>query len=133
MHQILKPLLVALALAGATTSLSISADTIRLTGPNGEVISAPQYSQPVRQLANEESGAPARYYGPTAQNETLWSIASRFKPAGASVQQTIYAFYELNPGQFEKGNIHQLLPGGELRIPSSALINRVDLQEALAF
>ncbi|WP_112480022.1 FimV/HubP family polar landmark protein [Vibrio variabilis] len=132
MHQILKPLLVALALAGATTSLSISADTIRLTGPNGEVISAPQYSQPVRQIANEESGAPARYYGPTAQNETLWSIASRFKPAGASVQQTIYAFYELNPGQFEKGNIHQLLPGSELRIPSNALINRVDLQEALA-
>ncbi|GMQ45957.1 FimV/HubP family polar landmark protein [Vibrio sp. 10N] len=132
MHQILKPLLVTLALAGATTSLSISADTIRLTGPNGEVISAPQYSQPVRQLANDESSAPSRYYGPTAQNETLWSIASRFKPAGASVQQTIYAFYELNPGQFEKGNIHQLLPGSELRIPSNALINRVDLQEALA-
>ncbi|WP_418641604.1 FimV/HubP family polar landmark protein [Vibrio chaetopteri] len=132
MHQILKPLLVTLALAGATTSLSISADTIRLTGPNGEVISTPQYSQPVRQLANQESGAPARYYGPTAQNETLWSIASRFKPSGASVQQTIYAFYELNPGQFEKGNIHQLSPGSELRIPSSALINRVDLQEALA-
>jgi pilus assembly protein FimV len=132
MHQILKPLLVTLALAGATTSLSISADTIRLTGPNGELISAPQYSQPVRQLANEESGAPARYYGPTAQNETLWSIASRFKPTGVSVQQTIYAFYELNPGQFEKGNIHQLLPGSELRIPSNALINRVDLQEALA-
>jgi pilus assembly protein FimV len=132
MHQILKPLLVTLALAGATTSLSISADTIRLTGPNGEVISAPQYSQPARQLVNEDSGAPARYYGPTARNETLWSIASRFKPAGASVQQTIYAFYELNPGQFEKSNIHQLLPGSELRIPSNTLINRVDLQEALA-
>ncbi|MGR5095284.1 FimV/HubP family polar landmark protein [Vibrio maritimus] len=132
MHHFLKPLLVTLALAGATTPFSISADTIRLTGPNGEVISAPQYSQPVRQAVPSESDSPARYYGPTGPNETLWSIASRFKPANASVQQTIYAFYELNPGQFEQNNIHQLAPGSELRIPSNELINRVDLQEALA-
>ncbi|GAL24638.1 hypothetical protein JCM19239_7238 [Vibrio variabilis] len=53
MHHFLKPLLVTLALAGATTPFSISADTIRLTGPNGEVISLrnihSRYAKPSRQ------------------------------------------------------------------------------------
>ncbi|MBY6197788.1 FimV/HubP family polar landmark protein [Vibrio hangzhouensis] len=132
MHHFLKPLLVTLALAGATTSYSISADTIRLTGPNGETLDAPQFSQPMRVLGEPETSTPARYYGPTRQNETLWSIATKFRPADASVQQTIYAFYQLNPGLFEQSNIHKLIPGSELRIPSVAQINRVDLQEALA-
>ncbi|MGR5221108.1 FimV/HubP family polar landmark protein [Vibrio parahaemolyticus] len=132
MHHFLKPLLVTLALAGATTSYSISADTIRLTGPNGETLDAPQFSQPMRVLSEPEISTPARYYGPTRQNETLWSIATKFRPADASVQQTIYAFYQLNPGLFEQSNIHKLVPGSELRIPSVAQINRVDLQEALA-
>lgn len=132
MHHFFKPLLVTLALAGATTSYSISADTIRLTGPNGETLDAPQFSQPMRVLSEPETSTPARYYGPTRQNETLWSIATKFRPADASVQQTIYAFYQLNPGLFEQSNIHKLIPGSELRIPSVAQINRVDLQEALA-
>ncbi|MGX9518027.1 FimV/HubP family polar landmark protein [Vibrio mediterranei] len=132
MHHFLKPLLVTLALAGATTSFSISADTIRLTGPNGEALAAPQFSQPIRNQVTLDSDTPARYYGPTKVNETLWSIASRFKPADATVQQTIYAFYQLNPAVFEQNNIHKLVPNSELRIPSDAQINRVDLQEALA-
>ncbi|EDL53789.1 hypothetical protein VSAK1_10143 [Vibrio mediterranei AK1] len=132
MHHFLKPLLVTLALAGATTSFSISADTIRLTGPNGEALAAPQFSQPIRNQVTPDSDTPARYYGPTKVNETLWSIASRFKPADATVQQTIYAFYQLNPAVFEQNNIHKLVPNSELRIPSDAQINRVDLQEALA-
>ncbi|MGR5360415.1 FimV/HubP family polar landmark protein [Vibrio mediterranei] len=132
MHHFLKPLLVTLALAGATTSFSISADTIRLTGPNGEALAAPQFSQPIRNQVTPDSDTPARYYGPTKVNETLWSIASRFKPADATVQQTIYAFYQLNPAVFEQNNIHKLVPNSELRIPSDTQINRVDLQEALA-
>lgn len=132
MHHFLKPLLVTLALAGATTSFSISADIIRLTGPNGEALAAPQFSQPIRNQVTPDSDTPARYYGPTKVNETLWSIASRFKPADATVQQTIYAFYQLNPAVFEQNNIHKLVPNSELRIPSDAQINRVDLQEALA-
>ncbi|MFC5077146.1 hypothetical protein VTH8203_00612 [Vibrio thalassae] len=132
MHHFLKPLLVTLALAGATTSFSISADTIRLTGPNGEALAAPQFSQPIRNQAIADSDAPARYYGPTKVNETLWSIASRFKPVDATIQQTIYAFYQLNPAVFERNNIHKLVPNSELRIPSRTQINRVDLQEALA-
>ncbi|SEG43766.1 FimV/HubP family polar landmark protein [Vibrio hangzhouensis] len=132
MHHFFKPLLVTLALAGATTSYTISADTIRLTGPNGETLDAPQFSQPMRVLSEPEPSTPARYYGPTRKNETLWSIATKFRPTDASVQQTIYAFYQLNPGLFEQSNIHKLIPGSELRIPSAAQINRVDLQEALA-
>ncbi|MFA0085981.1 FimV/HubP family polar landmark protein, partial [Vibrio sp. 10N.261.51.F12] len=132
MHHFLKRLLVALALVGATTPSSFSADTIRLSGPNGELLDAPQYSEPVRPAVVQLNEQPSRYYGPTAKSETLWSIASKFKPAGATVQQTIYAFYELNPGVFEDKNIHKLMPGNRLRVPSPVQINQVDRQEALS-
>ncbi|MGF1776591.1 FimV/HubP family polar landmark protein [Vibrio nomapromontoriensis] len=133
MHHFFKRLLVALALVGATTSSSFSADTIRLSGPNGELLDAPHYSEQIRRpVSASVADEPSRYYGPTKRSETLWSIASKFKPTGASVQQTIYAFYELNPGVFEDENIHKLIPGNRLRVPSSTQINQVDRQEALS-
>ena len=133
MHHFIKRLLVALALVGATTSSSFSADTIRLSGPNGELLDAPQYSEQIRRpVVASIADEPSRYYGPTKRAETLWSIASKFKPSGATVQQTIYAFYELNPGVFEDENIHKLIPGNRLRVPSSTQINQVDRQEALS-
>jgi pilus assembly protein FimV len=57
------------------------------------------------------------------KKETLWSIASRAQPEGATVQQTMLDIKRLNPEAFIDGNINQLKAGYVLRLPSSADIS----------
>ncbi len=135
MYKILKSLVVSMTLIGATTSSYVSAETIRLVGPTGETIPAPQYSEQIQkakpEAAPKVSGDPARYYGPTAKSETLWSIASKVRPSNqVTIQQTIYALYQLNPSAFESNNIHLLLPNSQLRIPSLAQVAANDTVQA---
>ncbi|MCJ2375487.1 hypothetical protein LNL84_01405 [Vibrio sp. ZSDZ34] len=135
MYKILKSLVVSMTLIGATTSSYVSAETIRLVGPTGETIPAPQYSEQIQkakpEVAPKVSGDPARYYGPTAKSETLWSIASKVRPSNqVSIQQTIYALYQLNPNAFESNNIHLLIPNSQLRIPSLAQVVASDTVQA---
>ncbi|MEZ8822795.1 FimV/HubP family polar landmark protein, partial [Vibrio amylolyticus] len=62
----------------------------------------------------------------------MWRIASRVKPApNLTVQQTLLAIYNLNPRAFENQNIHSLIPGSNLRIPSLAQVSSVSTQEAV--
>ncbi|TMX68806.1 FimV/HubP family polar landmark protein [Vibrio rotiferianus] len=122
MHQNYKRLLAALMLMGATqTSSVVQAEAIRLVGPSGEVQAAPSYAEQIERAlpATPENLQPSRFYGPTGQNETLWSIATKLRPSNSvSVQQTLLAIYRINPQAFENQNIHLLEPGSRLRVPS---------------
>ncbi|EOX4259077.1 polar hub landmark protein HubP [Vibrio cholerae] len=47
------------------------------------------------------------------------------------MQQTLLAIYQLNPQAFENQNIHTLIPGSTLRVPSLAQISRNRTQDAV--
>ncbi len=131
MRQFFKRLLLPIALVAVTQTSIVSAESIRLIGPGGEVQASPQFSSDIvrnRSVNNE----PSRVIGPTSNTDTLWSIASRIRPSNqVSVQQTLLAIYRLNPQAFENQNIHSLIPGSTLRIPSLAQVSSVSTQEAV--
>ena len=52
------------------------------------------------------------------KNDTLWEIAARGRPAGASVEQTMVATVEMNPQAFNDGNINGLKAGYVLYMPA---------------
>ncbi|EJK2116348.1 AAA family ATPase [Vibrio navarrensis] len=134
MRQIFQRLLAPLLLMTALPTSVSQADGIRLVGPTGEVQSSPSFSEQVER-ANAplpSSNQPSTFYGPTAENETLWSVASRLRPANnVSVQQTLLAIYRLNPQAFENQNIHSLIPGSNLRIPSLEQVRSATTEQAV--
>lgn len=74
----------------------------------------------------------ATTYGPTRDQETLWSIATRLKPTSdLSVQQTALALYRKNPEAFESNNINALKHNVVLRIPTLAEIRANSYTQAL--
>ncbi|MFA0016693.1 FimV/HubP family polar landmark protein, partial [Vibrio lentus] len=131
MFQIFKPWLMPFAFIIATQISVVRADSIRVVGPNGQIQSAPTFSEPL-QRAQSNSAEPSRFYGPTRGSETLWSIASNLRPdSSVSVQQTLLAIYRLNPQAFENQNIHSLLPASNLRVPSLEQTRASSTQQAI--
>nr|WP_229648839.1 FimV/HubP family polar landmark protein [Vibrio splendidus]MCC4878964.1 ATPase [Vibrio splendidus] len=131
MFQFFKPWLMPFAFIIATQISVVRADSIRVVGPNGQIQSAPTFSEPL-QRAQSNSAEPSRFYGPTRGSETLWSIASRLRPDNSvSVQQTLLAIYRLNPQAFENQNIHSLLPASNLRVPSLEQARASSTQQAI--
>lgn len=67
-----------------------------------------------------------RYEGPTKASDTLWSIADRYLPddAKVNVYQAVGAIYRLNPNAFKDNNIHGLIPGSFLVLPTMAQIEQ---------
>ena len=131
MFQIFKQWLIPFAVIIATQISVVRADSIRVVGPNGQIQSAPTFSEPL-QRAQSNSAEPSRFYGPTRGNETLWSIASKLRPDNSvSVQQTLLAIYRLNPQAFENQNIHSLLPASHLRVPSLEQARASSTQQAI--
>ncbi|TXX79193.1 aspartate-semialdehyde dehydrogenase [Vibrio cholerae] len=130
MRRFFQRLLLTVAVMVVTQTSFVSAESIRLVGPDGQVQPTPQYSENiVRNSANNE---PGRFFGPTSANQTLWSIASQLRPSSSvTVQQTLLAIYQLNPQAFENQNIHTLIPGSTLRVPSLAQISRNSTQDAV--
>ncbi len=130
MRRFFQRLLLPAAVMVVTQISFVSAESIRLVGPNGQVQPTPQYSDNiVRNSANNE---PGKFFGPTTGNQTLWSIATQLRPSpSVTVQQTLLAIYQLNPQAFENQNIHTLIPGSILRVPSLAQISRNSNQEAV--
>ena len=134
MRQFFKRLLLPVAVAAVTQTSVVSAEGIRLLGPSGQVQSTPQYNSEV--VRNSQAVAaenqPAQFFGPTTVKDTLWSIATRLRPSPrVSVQQTLLAIYRLNPQAFENQNIHTLIPGSTLRIPSLAQVQSATTEEAV--
>lgn len=52
-------------------------------------------------------------------SDTLWEIAQRHRPEGASVNQTMLAIQDLNPNAFIGNNINQMLSGSTLTLPNA--------------
>ncbi|WP_404971454.1 FimV/HubP family polar landmark protein [Vibrio campbellii] len=136
MRQNYKRLLAALVLMSATqTSSVVQAEGIRLVGPSGEVQASPSYAEEIERAlpAPPKNDQPSRFFGPTGQNETLWSIASELRPSrNVSVQQTLLAIYRINPQAFDNQNIHELIPGSRLRVPSLDQVQSATTEQAVA-
>ncbi|WP_373433251.1 FimV/HubP family polar landmark protein [Vibrio anguillarum] len=134
MRQIFQRLLLPIAMVAVTQTSIVSAESIRLVGPNGEIQSSPQFSENLTQTRNLQpaNSQPSTFFGPTLDSDTLWSIATRLRPSNnVTVQQTLLAIYRLNPQAFENQNIHSLIPGSNLRVPSLAQVNSAPTQEAV--
>jgi pilus assembly protein FimV len=72
-------------------------------------------------------------YGPTQQNDTLWSIASRMRPNDSvSVQQMMLALYRTNPEAFINNNINGLRRGQILRVPPESELAAMTREQAFA-
>ncbi len=96
---------------------------LRIVGPSFDA-SSPMNSAPSeirdKPLPSISTASELLYEGPTRTRDTLWSIASRYQPKNASVSvyQTIGAIFKLNPAVFKDGNIHGLIPGSFLAMPT---------------
>lgn len=82
--------------------------------------------------ATDPSATPGRY-GPVAEGETFWSIATRVRPSSrVTMDQVLLAIYAANPGAFERGSINGLLKGVTLTIPDEAAMRATGAAEARA-
>ncbi|BBC39555.1 hypothetical protein FA893_08165 [Photobacterium damselae subsp. piscicida] len=137
LSQALKRILLPVALATAFGGIAPAyANTVRIVGPENEDPNAwVQHSEQMRSSSFDYVKTPnkpytnVRRYGPTSAKETLWSIASRHRPNNSvSVYQVIGAIKHINPQAFENNNIHSLIPGSYLVMPTPAQIKREDTQ-----
>ena len=88
-------------------------------------------ADPSTPAAQPASGSAS--YGPVRASETLWSIATRFRPdASVSVQRMMLALLDANPEAFAIRNVNALNAGAALRIPSRDEIGPDDLTAAVA-
>src|SRR6056297_319455 len=73
----------------------------------------------------------ARTVGPVAPGQTLWSIASAWRPStGLTMNQVMLAILDQNPQAFIDGNVNQLRRNAILNMPSSDDIADIDTSEA---
>ncbi|HIF9202333.1 TPA: FimV/HubP family polar landmark protein [Photobacterium damselae] len=137
LSQALKRILLPVALATAFGGIAPAyANTVRIVGPENEDPNAwVQHSEQMRSSSFDYVKTPnkpytnVRRYGPTSAKETLWSIASRHRPNNSvSVYQVIGAIKHINPQAFENNNIHGLIPGSYLVMPTLAQVKREDTQ-----
>jgi pilus assembly protein FimV len=85
---------------------SAQAETLKITGPNGEV----------KQQAK-------RQYGPTTSRDTFWSIAQKVRPSDkVSIYQVMAALFDANPHAFSGNNYNTLERGMILLVPSVDVI-----------
>ncbi|UJJ31927.1 FimV/HubP family polar landmark protein [Halopseudomonas maritima] len=95
--------------------------------------SAAAVSAPATQSTASRTPAPASDgQVRTGRSDTLWDLALRNRPQGASVHQTMLAIQDLNPGAFSNGNINQLKAGQTLTMPSAEQASRRSNSEAVA-
>ncbi len=88
---------------------------------------APATFAPTAQSAAQRAVTPVLPMGDgeyhVVRGDTLWSIAQRVRPAGASMAQTILAIKQANPGAFLHNKTDLLKKGAVLRLPASSEIN----------
>ncbi|QSV13313.1 FimV/HubP family polar landmark protein [Photobacterium ganghwense] len=113
----IKRLIIPVLFSATAIHLPVQANTIRIIGPSSEDQPAAQTT--VSQPVSSQAARSVHRYGPTTNQETLWSIASRYRPNDqVSIYQVIGAFYSQNPQAFENGNLHRLIPGSILAVPT---------------
>lgn len=88
---------------------------------------------PVR--AQQAAGAPAATASGPAhvvkKGETLYAIARKYRPAGATLNQMLVALFRANPQAFENEDANQLKSGSTLTIPGGDAVRAVDAAEAV--
>ncbi|WP_336885055.1 FimV/HubP family polar landmark protein [Candidatus Methylomicrobium oryzae] len=93
--------------------------------------SAAMAPNPVRRVPKDD--IVKGVYGPTRQNDTLWTIAEKAsRPYKVSVEQMMIAIYQANPQAFYKDNVNALLAKVKLKIPEREAVVKLSHQEALA-
>ncbi|MDX1303685.1 FimV/HubP family polar landmark protein [Photobacterium sp.] len=119
------------ATAAFLVPMQVHANTVRILGPADDdqpVAVSDRYRNTNQTGAVSNTGS-VNQYGPTRDNETLWSISSRYRPSpSVSVYQVIGAIHRANPRAFENNNVHGLIPGSQLRMPTMAQIQREDIE-----
>lgn len=65
-----------------------------------------------------------------APGETLFDIARRVQPEGATVFQTLLALFHANPQAFVNGNMNQMMAGATLNVPGSQVVLAEDDAQA---
>lgn len=83
-------------------------------------------------MASAEETPPEGTYGPTTRDDTLWSVANRVRPPGATVADTIEALQRMNPCAFVNGDPDRLVLGVVLKIPTTAAMVASDVEESPA-
>ena len=98
-----------------------SAVEIEAPGDNPSVSIQEAPESPVRQYDQgaKPSPAPGGKYLVTS-DDTLWKIASKAAPTGASIEQTMLATVAMNPKAFTRGNINGLKAGYVLTLPADS-------------
>lgn len=64
--------------------------------------------------------------------DTLWNVASRARPQGATVQQTLMAIYRENPDAFIDGDMNRMRRDYPLRVPEPSEVAAIDADDARA-
>ncbi len=72
-----------------------------------------------------------RTFGPVGETDTLWSIATRVRPADATIHQTLVALFKANPDAFMNNDINMLKRGAQLAIPDAESIAKTPHRAAL--
>ena len=126
----IKRLLFPVIIATAAVQIPVQANTVRIIGPSADEQAATVITEPTQRAAADSGPSQANLtrYGPTRSDETLWSIASRNRPNNqVSIYQVIGAIHRANPQAFEQNNIHGLIPGSTLVMPTQAQIRQEDV------
>jgi pilus assembly protein FimV len=63
--------------------------------------------------------------------DTAAKLASRFKPAGSSMEQMLVALLRTNPQAFPENNVNVLRAGSGITIPAPEAVNRIGQDEAI--
>jgi pilus assembly protein FimV len=101
------------AVSGIQLFASAQADTLKITGPNGEV-----------KQAN-------RQYGPTTSADTFWSIAQKVRPNDqVTIYQVMAALFDANPQAFSGNNFNTLERGMILTVPSAEVMASISKEQA---
>lgn len=101
---------------------------VELKGPDEPAPPAVN-SQPLARQVTANAGS----YGPVRPTDTLWSLASKYRPSNrVSVYQTMVAIYEKNPRSFADGNINHILVGSRILLPTAAEASVITDAEARA-
>ncbi|MGZ5232362.1 MAG: type IV pilus assembly protein FimV, partial [Burkholderiales bacterium] len=87
--------------------------------------------QPSRAASDDAATASAaNQYGPIKPGENLFRIASRVKPEGATLEQTLLGLYRSNPDAFIKKNMNLVKSGKILRVPEPSELAALPQREA---
>jgi len=125
----LSPIIAATLAVILISPIANTANMVELVSPDA---AEPVVNQREVTAQREVSVNQREVYGPITNTDTLWSIASRYRPSNnVTVHQVTAAIYKLNPHAFSGGNINAMIPGGAIRIPSERDIKKISHKQAV--